>query len=174
MSERATSQPTPSTAATPSADHVPAGPQPSIATKPDHLTRLLAALIDGLVAFVLSLVPYLGWLMAGAYMVSRDGLEFGFIQHRSVGKHVMKLRVDRMDGRPMDVEASARRNWMWGIGYLIDPLWAIPLLGWILVPAVALVSLAVGLYEVYNVLTDDEGRRWGDRLAATKVVPAGA
>lgn len=44
------------------------------------------------------------------------------------------------------------------------------IIGWILIPFVALVGLGIGLYEGYRVLTDEEGRRWGDEMAQTKVL----
>lgn len=142
----------------------------AISQKVDPVTRFLAMLIDGLVAGVLSSVPFVGGIAGAAYLVVRDGLTLEFMNERSIGKHVMDLRVARLDGRPMDIETSARRNWMWGIGAITGALAYIPILGWVLIPVVSLIGLAIGLYEGYRVLTDAEGRRWGDEMAQTKVV----
>lgn len=141
--------------------------------KADLATRFLAALIDGLIAAVLGIVPVVGGIAGAAYFLVRDGLELDFMNHRSIGKHVMGLEVVRLDGRAMDIEASVRRNWMFGFGAITAALAYIPILGWMLIPVVSLIALAIGVYEVYLVLTDDEGRRWGDQLGGTKVVEEG-
>lgn len=141
----------------------------SASGKVDPITRFLAFLIDGVVASVLSVVPVIGGIAGAAYLVVRDGLDVEFMNERSLGKRVMDLHVVRLDGQPMDVETSARRNWMWGIGGITGALAYIPILGWVLIPFVALVGLAIGVYEGYRVLTDPEGRRWGDQMAQTKV-----
>jgi uncharacterized protein involved in cysteine biosynthesis len=138
--------------------------------KADLGKRFIAHIIDSVAAYVIGLVPIIGGIAGAAYFVCRDGLEVDFMDRRSLGKKIMKLRPVRLDGQPMDLETSARRNWMWGIGALISLLLYIPILGWILIPVVAIIAVAIGLYEVYKVITDDEGIRWGDQLANTKVV----
>lgn len=135
----------------------------------DSTTRLTALLIGGVVAGALNLVPFVGGVVGAAYFVVRDGLTFDFMNGRSIGKQLMGLRVVRQNGAPMDIETSARRNWMWGIGAISGALVYIPVLGWILIPFVALAGLGIGLYEGYRVLTDDEGRRWCDEMARTTV-----
>ena len=127
-------------------------------------------IIDSLVVAVLGAVPYIGGIAGIAYFLVRDGLEIDFMDQRSLGKKVVGLRPIRLDGRPMDIETSVRRNWMWGISAVISLLLFIPILGWVLIPFVMLAAVAIGLYEIYNVVTDPEGRRWGDTLAATKVI----
>ena len=143
-------------------------PDPSAATpgKADLGKRFIAMLIDGILAAAVSMIPLVGWLVAGAYMVVRDGLEIDFMDRRSLGKKIMKLRPVRLDGQPMDIEASARRNWMWAIGYLA----ALPIIGWILSPIIGLIALGIGIFEIYKVVSDDEGRRWGDEMGGTKVI----
>lgn len=140
------------------------------APKADVGKRFIAAIIDGLIAGVLSLIPIVGGIAGAAYMLVRDGLDVDFMKNRSLGKKLMKLRPLHLDGRPVGIEASVRRNWMFGIGALTAVLVYIPILGWILIPIVVLIALAIGIYEIYLVLTDAEGRRWGDRLADTKVI----
>jgi uncharacterized RDD family membrane protein YckC len=69
----------------------------------------------------------------------------------------------------MDVETSVQRNWMWGLGPVGAVMADVPLFGGMLSAAVGLFGLAVLLYEAFRVLTRDDGRRWGDELAATQV-----
>ncbi len=82
----------------------------------------------------------------------------------------MKLNVVRLDGKPMDLQTSAKRNWMFGFGAISSILIYIPILGWILIIVGSLLALCIGLYECYKVLTDKEGRRWGGELAGTIVI----
>ena len=140
------------------------------AGKADLGRRVLAALIDAGLGFVIGLVPVIGGLAAAAYWLVRDGLELDFMDRRSLGKRVMKLRPVRLDGAPMDLAASARRNWMFALGGVVSLLLFIPVLGWLLMLPVALAALGLGLLELVKVLTDEQGRRWGDRLAGTKVL----
>ncbi|MEM1270848.1 MAG: RDD family protein [Bacteroidota bacterium] len=140
------------------------GPEPNATGKADLTKRFLAALIDGVIASVVGLVPVIGGLVGAAYMLVRDGLDLDFMRFRSIGKQVMNLAPTRLDGRPMDLEASVKRNLPFAIGPLIM---VIPILGWIIGP---FVSLAISIVEIVLVITDPEGRRLGDKLAETKVV----
>ncbi len=149
--------------------------EPDATGKPDAVKRFLAMLIDGIISAVLSFAvgiisSILGGIVAAAYWVVRDGLDIDFMKHRSLGKKVMKLNVVRLDGKPMDLETSVKRNWMFGFGAISSILIYIPVLGWILIIVGSLLALCIGLYECYKVLTDKEGRRWGDELAGTKVI----
>lgn len=139
--------------------------------KADLAKRLLAYVIDAVVAGLAGalaglLLPSLSGLVSASYFLVRDGLEFEMMHRRSFGKYVMKLRPVRLDGAPMDLETSIRRNWMFALGALGPTLfWLGDLAGWL--------SLAGGLlffYEVYRVFSDPQGRRWGDDLAGTKVI----
>lgn len=136
--------------------------------------RALALLIDGVIATVLSMLPYLGGILAAAYLISRDGLELNIMNRRSLGKHVMGLKPVRLDGRPMDLETSFWRNWMFGLGGITVFFEWIPLLGFIVALVVGIAGLVIGLYEIFKVLSDDEGRRWGDTMARTKVIETDA
>lgn len=138
--------------------------------KPDVGKRIVAAVIDCIVAAVLNSVPAIGGLVSAAYWLVRDGLDISFMDRRSLGKKVMKLRPIRLDGKPMDIETSARRNWMFALGGVIWFLKYIFILGWLLIGPVVLAALALGIYELYRVITDPEGRRLGDTMAGTKVV----
>jgi uncharacterized RDD family membrane protein YckC len=145
---------------------------PTAAQKADIGKRALAALIDGVIAGVLTYIPWIGWLLGAGYILVRDGLDYEFMDTRSIGKRVMKLRPVPIDGSTMTLQRSAQRNWPLVFASLSRVLLFIPILGWILFPLVALAGAVVGIVEIVLVLNDPEGRRWGDRLAGTKVIEA--
>lgn len=149
---------------------VPASAAPSATTKADLGKRFIAALIDGLLAGVVSFVPFIGGIVGGAYMLVRDGLDLDFAKRRSIGKQVMKLRPVRLDGQPMTMETSLKRNLPLCIGYVGSIFMIIPLLGWAIAIILGLVGVVVAIIEVIKVLTDPEGRRFGDVFAGTKVI----
>lgn len=160
----------------PAPAHVP--PASATGAKPDSLKRFLAKLVDGLIAAVLFWVialvlpgwigTFLGTVVAAAYWIVSDGLDLEFMYRRSLGKKLLGLNVVRMDGRPMDIESSARRNWMFALSWFYYPA------TWILGLIISLVALVIFVYEVYKVLTEPDGHRWGDELAGTRVVTAEA
>lgn len=145
-----------------------AAPQAPVA-KADLGKRFVAALIDGILSAIIGLVPFGGFIGA-AYMLLRDGLEFDFMKHRSIGKQVMKLHLVTATGAPMDIATSVKRNWMFAFGALSSALVYIPVIGWVLIPFVALAAMVIGVIEIVLVLTDAQGRRFGDKLAGTTVV----
>lgn len=161
----------------PAAESPSPEPEPAQAAtgKPDAVKRFLALFIDGIIAGILFWVlvaflgiyagSILGLIVAGGYMVIRDGLTLEFMNGRSIGKKLMKIRPNRLDGNAMDLEASIKRNWMFGISYF----GSVSFLG-IIGSLIGLVAFVVILYECYKVLTDTSGRRWGDELAGTQVV----
>lgn len=147
------------------------GAEPTIgAPKADLIKRVVAAVIDAVVGVVVNFIPVIGGLLAAAYWLLRDGFEFDFMDRRSLGKKVMKLRPVTLDGSPMDLAASAKRNWMFAIGGVVAILLWIPFIGWLLVLPVAFLGLLIGVIELVLVVTDPQGRRLGDRIANTQVV----
>jgi uncharacterized RDD family membrane protein YckC len=137
--------------------------------KADLTKRFIAALIDGIIGAVLSFlvglaVPFVGGILGAAYILLKDGLDVEFMDKRSIGKKVMKLRPIRLDGGVMDINTSIMRNWPLAVGSIIS---IIPLLGWVFGPLAALVF---GIIELVLVLTDGEGKRLGDKFASTKVI----
>ncbi|NLG08978.1 MAG: RDD family protein [Deinococcales bacterium] len=161
-------QPTPPQPPGPTPGGAPPYPDPATpltAEKPDVGRRVIAYVIDWAIAMVLyavvaTVAGFLGSLVGAAYMLLRDGFEFEFMNGRSLGKRLMNLTVSRDDGGKMDLATSARRNWPLAIGML--PLGFL----WLLLAPVAVI---IGLYEAYNVLTATDGRRWGDKMAHTRV-----
>lgn len=146
------------------------GPYAWPAGKADPSKRIVAVVIDSVIAVVVGMIPWIGGIIAAAYWVLRDGMELEFMDHRSVGKKLMKLRPVTADGGQLDMMGSVKRNWMFGFGGIIQFLLYIPILGWLLMVPVALLALVIGIAELVKVLTDEEGRRFGDGLANTKVI----
>ena len=147
-----------------------AAPKPKGDGKADLGKRFLAALIEAACAFVVGLIPIIGGLIGAAYLLLRDGFEFDFMDHRSIGKKVMKLRPVLLDGGKTDMTASIKRNWMFALGGLVQVLMFIPVVGWALIPVVGVISLILAIIEIVLILTDPEGRRLGDKIAGTKVI----
>jgi uncharacterized RDD family membrane protein YckC len=148
----------------------PAVPSAPPAVKADLTKRFIAALIDGLLAGGVSILPFIGGIIGAAYILLRDGLDLEFMDRRSIGKKLMKLRPIRLDGQAMDLETSLKRNVPLCIGALGSIFWVIPILGWIVAILLGVIGLIVAIVEVVMVLTDPEGRRMGDKLGSTKVV----
>lgn len=145
-------------------------PDPVLQPKADVARRFLAFLIDavlsGIVGAVIGFIaPVLGAVVSAGYMIARDGVDVDFMDRRSIGKRLLHLRPVRLDGRPMDLEASLRRNWMFGIGGIAQATFNFGLGG-----VVSLIGTIIVIYEIYRVTTDPAGRRWGDELAGTQVV----
>jgi uncharacterized RDD family membrane protein YckC len=134
------------------------------------INRMIALIIDALIAGVIGFIPLLGGIIGTAYMLLRDGFEFEFMDHRSVGKKLMKLRPIRLDGGAVDLETSVKRNWMFAFGALAQTVRFVPLLGGLFAFVIGLAALAVGIMEIVFTVKDPEGRRWGDYLANTKVI----
>jgi uncharacterized RDD family membrane protein YckC len=129
----------------------------------DKGLRAAGYLIDVLPAIVLGLfgmIPMIGPIMAGLllapYWLLRD------LTGASLGKLILKTRVVRKDCQPSAVGARVLRNLPLAIGpaFLI-----IPILGYVLGPAIAFIAVLV---ETILVLSN--GERLGDRIAGTTVI----
>ncbi|MEJ2288494.1 MAG: RDD family protein [Deinococcales bacterium] len=138
--------------------------------KADLGKRFLALLIDAVIAAIVSRIPWIGGILAALYILFRDGFDVEFMDHRSIGKRIMHLRPLTDDGSPVTLRVSATRNWPLVVTSLAIVLLLIPLLGWILIPLAWVAGLILLLIEGFLTVTDEEGRRWGDRLAGTRVV----
>ncbi|MDI6638287.1 MAG: RDD family protein [Bacillota bacterium] len=138
--------------------------------KADLGKRFVAALIDGVIAGILTVViPILGGLLGAAYTLTKDALMFQLTKdaqwkNRSVGKKVMGLQVVNLGGGDVDMTISLKRNVTLAIGSLLA---AIPLLGLLVAP---LIGGVLALIEIVLVLTDAAGRRLGDKWANTQVI----
>jgi uncharacterized RDD family membrane protein YckC len=127
--------------------------------------RIAAALMDGVPAYVISFLPFIGGLISAAYLALRDGLPLSPDGGQSLGKKLFQLRAVRMpDNGPCDYGTSLLRN----LPFVVPALLMIkPGVGWILGSVVWLAAFAL---EVLLVITDEKGQRIGDRLAKTQVI----
>lgn len=137
--------------------------------RPNVGRRVIAYALDWAIAMVLFAIlaqgaSGLGALVGAAYLLLRDGFDFKYMRGRSLGKQMMGLKVERLDGAEMDLMTSALRNWP-----LALPLLSLFGLLWLLLAPIA---LAIVLVEAGFGLLSPEGRRVGDLLARTRVVEA--
>ncbi|HPG40482.1 MAG TPA: RDD family protein [bacterium] len=141
--------------------------------KADPSKRFIAAIIDSAIAFALCVIPLIGGIIGTIYMLLRDGLNYEFMDKRSIGKKLLKLRPVTIKGEEMDIVISFKRNWMLALGVMIMFLIIIPLFGWVLIPLIAVCFFVLGIIESFLILTKKDGRRWGDVLAGTIIIEEG-
>ncbi|MFO8060250.1 MAG: RDD family protein [Bacillota bacterium] len=138
--------------------------------KADLLKRFIAALIDGLIGAVPSMIPVIGPIIGSAYILTKDALIYELTQNeefrnRSIGKKLMSLEVSALgEEGTIDWSLSIKRNIPLAIGSIIA---IIPIIGTIIG---GLVALVIGIIEAVLVLTDSSGRRIGDKFAETQVI----
>jgi uncharacterized RDD family membrane protein YckC len=139
------------------------------------LDSLIAGALGGLLGIFGDRMGGIGALLGAGYMLVRDGLALEFASGRSVGKQLMGLTVVRLDGRPMDMETSIRRNWTLVIGSVMVGLGGLVggAIGAFIGGMVGfLVGGVISLIELVLVFTDARGRRIGDKTGGTEVVEA--
>ena len=129
--------------------------------KADLGRRIVASIIDGIISGVVGLIPFVGGVIGFAYMLIKDGLLNG----SSPGKKAISLKVVvRETGDSAGYAESVKRNIIFGIPSLIM---IIPVIGLVVAPILALV---VYILELYFIIKDPKGLRYGDHLAGTQVV----
>ncbi|MEC9489159.1 MAG: RDD family protein [Halanaerobium sp.] len=138
-------------------------------TKAEIGPRILAALVDAIIAAIPFYIPIIGPLVSTAYILTKDGLMYQITgreewKNRSIGKKLFNLQIVPPEGELVDLAVSAKRNLPLAIGSIIA---IVPVLGWAVGP---IVGLACGVIEIGLVLTDDKGCRLGDRWADTMVI----
>jgi len=133
--------------------------------KADVSKRVIAFLIDlavyvvvlVLLYFWLGLGDYLTGLIAGLYIVFRDGLFNG----QSIGKRLMGQRVINLAAdSPCSFTDSAKRNI---VLYLPNLFRFVHFLG-------GIIGLVIVALELYFIFSNEKGLRWGDQFADTQVV----
>lgn len=118
--------------------------------------RVLAVLVDAalmmIVWFVFRAVHlgFIGGLLTMAYIFLKDGIDFGGLDNRSVGKKVMGLRV---------MNLATKQKCTYVDSLLRQILFIIPL-----------VNIVIALIEFVLVLVDPKGIRLGDKIAKTMVI----
>lgn len=141
--------------------------------KADPVKRMLALLVDAAIAAILCLIPFLGHLLGGCYLLLRDALPIAALGNRSVGKKLFALGLIKStswQNPGQDYWMSIQRNWMFALGPLIYFLVFIPFLGWLLDLLLVSASAIFCIVETVMIFTDPQGIRIGDRMAGTKVI----
>ncbi len=136
--------------------------------KADLFKRFLAALIDGIIANLLIYIPVLGAIVSTVYLLTKDAVAFEItkkadFKNRSIGKKIMGLEVVSLEGKDIDWTISVKRNLPIAIGSAFG---IVPILGWIIG---SIVGFALMVVEIVLTVTDNDGRRLGDRWANTQV-----
>ena len=137
--------------------------------KAETFPRILAFMIDGLIAWVPVFIPFLGAIFGSLYLLFKDGLMYQITKkdewkNKSIGKKIMNIEIVSLDEQLIDLSISAKRNLPLTIGNFIA---IIPLVGWVIGPTIALILAVV---ELILFLTDEDGRRLGDKWAKTQVI----
>ncbi len=143
--------------------------------KADPGKRVIAFLIDGVLAGIVSAIPVVGGLIGALYMLLRDALPVEALDHKSVGKKLVGLAVvpEGNPGARIGYVVSAKRNWMWAIGPVLAIPAHIPFIGLLLIPIYAILSLALfvlAVVETLKIFNDPQGKRIGDTMAGTMVI----
>lgn len=143
--------------------------------KADPTKRIIATLIDSILAGIVSAIPVIGGIVGAAYMLLRDALPIQALEFKSVGKKLMGLSVvvEANPSAKIDYATSAKRNWMWAIGPVISIPAHIPFLGLLLIPLYFILGIALlilGITELMKIFNDPKGKRMGDTMAGTMVI----
>lgn len=96
------------------------------------IERIIAALIDGIIASILIYVPILGGIAGTIYILTKDAIAFEITKNpdyknRSIGKKIMGIEVVNFDGQDVDWIVSLKRNLPLAIGNVIA---IVPVIGW--------------------------------------------
>lgn len=139
--------------------------------KADVFPRILAFMIDGLIAWLPFFIPVIGGVFGSLYLLFKDGIMYQITKedewkNRSIGKKILNLEIESLDGEVIDLVISAKRNLPLTIGNFIA---IVPIIGWVIGPTVALILAVI---ELIVFLTNDDHRRLGDLWAKTKVIKA--
>lgn len=139
--------------------------------------RFAAALIDGIVAGVITILLWgllhesVGLLAGSLYLLFRDGFSLELINGRSLGKLIFYLRPVRLSGETMNFKISAKRNWPLALPTFFNALGAginvigVGTLFWLF----SLAAFILVLGEIVLIVTQENGQRFGDQMADTEV-----
>lgn len=141
----------------------------------DLARRIIAGILDHLICMVPYLFVIFGlplWLLNllfSALFLTKDAIIFEIsrqdeYKNKSIGKKLLNLKIACLDGGHVDWVRSIRRNITLAAGFIVGIL---PIIGKFFGPLIAFGFIIV---EIFLVLTDESGRRIGDRVALTQVV----
>ena len=60
--------------------------------------RIIATLIDGIVAMIIGTIPFVGGIISSLYMLFRDALPIEALEYKSIGKKLLNLSVVKTEG----------------------------------------------------------------------------
>jgi uncharacterized RDD family membrane protein YckC len=123
--------------------------------------RMLAFIIDYVVAFAIFFIPYAGPFLSFFYLIFRDGIKF--FGNKSIGKKIMGIKVINDHTHTANLWTSFKRN----IIFLPNILLVLP---YNLKYSVLLLNILLILIEVYFLYTSSDSQRLGDNLANTVVI----
>ena len=127
--------------------------------------RLAAYMLDMMPAMLMNLIPFIGAMISGIWLVCRDGLEEGrFTFKRALGLRV----VDARTGEPASLQQSAIRNCLFLPGAVGPVLIFVPVLGPLVLAGIAFVTTAIFFIDVLMVALGR--RRITDTWAGTAVI----
>ena len=141
-------------------------------TKADPVKRIIAFILDSVVAMILGFIPFIGGIIGALYMLLRDALPVEVLEYKSVGKKVLNLSVVNTANPSVKVDyaASAKRNWMFALGPIMMFLFFIPIIGWLLDILIAIAVFILAIIEIVKIFSDEKGIRLGDKMADTMVI----
>jgi len=134
--------------------------------KADLVRRFVAYLIDIVLVAIVGLIPILGPIVGAAYILLRDGFDFGFMRYKSLGKSLMKLEVIAFnkENKLSDFNVSLNRNWILALPSIIA---VVPVIG---TAIGAFVGIIVFFTEGIKTIVNVNGRRFGDGFANTQII----
>ena len=141
-------------------------------SKADPVKRIIAFVIDAVVAMIIGIIPLVGGIIGALYMLLRDALPIEALDYQSVGKKLLKLSVMNVEdpGAKINYAASAKRNWMFALGPIMLFFALIPIIGWIIDILLGIALLILLIIEIVRIFSDEKGIRLGDKMAATMVI----
>ncbi len=145
---------------------------PAALAKADPVKRIIAFIIDSVVAMVVGFIPLIGGIIGALYMLLRDALPIEALEYKSIGKKLLNLSVVNTanPSAKVDYAASAKRNWMFALGPIMLFLAYIPFIGWALDILIAIAVFVLAIMEIVKLFSDEKGIRLGDKMAGTMVI----
>jgi uncharacterized RDD family membrane protein YckC len=133
--------------------------------------------VGGIAVYLPRLVSFVGSLLSLSYVLGRDVIG----GERSLGKKFQDIRLITLDGHPISLMDSARRNAIFAVGSVLGLLSAtlhlVPCLGdvvaCLILPLVilgGLFGIAAVVIETLKIVQEPAGIRFGDQWADTRVV----
>ncbi len=127
-----------------------------------------------------ALFNFLVFLAAAISILIKDTpFQFGPLDGQTPGKKAMNIRVTTTTGKPITMMMSVRRNIIPALPLLVSAISAaiyiipIPVLteiaSLVIVLPLFLISMLANVFELYQIHTGRENRRWGDTFAGTIV-----